>query len=474
MRRLLLLRHAKSSWSDPELTDHDRPLSRRGERDIRRLAKHLANEGLSVDLILCSTATRTRQTIAELKRRMPDLPEPQFQPELYLPTPPDLFSMLRELPAELDTVLVVGHSPSLDALALAFLPPDAIEVASRLTEKLPTSSLVTLNFEPGAAQVWGPDWEGSWQAVTATAVTLLTPHDLTKKPAKPRRVKKAPEIELPADATTAEGFATALAAYLPRIRENAAGIQADLGPEYVHQFRVGLRRLRVAFRWYGDLLEENVREPTIAELRWIFQVMGPLHDLDVFLQDVLGPMLDDPELAQQAPLETLADALNDARRHARDSAKDALRSPRYSVLIQTLTTLQAKLDGDTTDDSPPLRDWARRRLKRRIRKLTAVGSLSDMPAETLHEHRKNLKKLRYAADLAPGALPKRYRKRLAKLDKQRDIIGAMHDYEVALDKLAQLACSISDDEIEQAAVTPIARRLEASAKRARKRLKRIR
>ena len=66
MKTLLLLRHAKSAWSDPRLDDHDRPLNGRGERAAKAMADHIAREGPRPDLILCSTAMRTRQTLAPL------------------------------------------------------------------------------------------------------------------------------------------------------------------------------------------------------------------------------------------------------------------------------------------------------------------------------------------------------------------------------------------------------------------------
>src|SRR5262245_2142513 len=66
MRHLHLLRHAKSSWDDPELADHERPLAPRGRKAAARIAEHLERERIAPELVLCSTALRTRQTLAAL------------------------------------------------------------------------------------------------------------------------------------------------------------------------------------------------------------------------------------------------------------------------------------------------------------------------------------------------------------------------------------------------------------------------
>jgi phosphohistidine phosphatase len=112
MRRLHLLRHAKSDWSDPSVADHDRLLNRRGKRTRKVIARHVA--GWSVDLVLCSTAVRARATakpvIAALGCGV------RYERGLYTAGGGELLELVRALPDDVDTVMLVGHNPSLEEL----------------------------------------------------------------------------------------------------------------------------------------------------------------------------------------------------------------------------------------------------------------------------------------------------------------------------------------------------------------------
>ena len=105
MKRLFLLRHAKSSWDDPGLDDHDRPLAPRGRRASAVIAEHLRQERIAPALVLCSSARRTRET---LERVMPlDQAEVRIEGELYGASPKDLLQRLREVPDEVDSVMLI-------------------------------------------------------------------------------------------------------------------------------------------------------------------------------------------------------------------------------------------------------------------------------------------------------------------------------------------------------------------------------
>jgi phosphohistidine phosphatase len=120
MRRLILMRHAKSSWDDDKLEDHARPLNKRGMRDAPRVADALIERGWRPDLILSSDAMRTRQTWA--------LMAPRFQLELPVRWLPTLYhgdvdaarNALREAPSDAHTILLLGHNPGLEATLNAF------------------------------------------------------------------------------------------------------------------------------------------------------------------------------------------------------------------------------------------------------------------------------------------------------------------------------------------------------------------
>jgi len=145
VKTVLLLRHAKSAWSDPRLDDHDRPLSQRGERAAKAMADHIARRGPRPDLILCSTALRTRQTLAPLIERL-DSPAPPIALEraLYLASEDVLLAHLRAVADGVSTVLLIGHNEGIWRLAEALAGSGPPEALAALGEKFPTGALAVL------------------------------------------------------------------------------------------------------------------------------------------------------------------------------------------------------------------------------------------------------------------------------------------------------------------------------------------
>src|SRR5512137_1969116 len=114
MKTLLLLRHAKSSWKQPELNDHDRPLNKRGKKEAPKVGKYLKDNDLVPDLVLSSTAKRARDT-AEAAAEECGFDKPiEFYQDLYLSEPSCYLDILQRLPDSAGRVLVVGHNPDLD------------------------------------------------------------------------------------------------------------------------------------------------------------------------------------------------------------------------------------------------------------------------------------------------------------------------------------------------------------------------
>jgi phosphohistidine phosphatase len=145
VKRLFLLRHAKSSWDEEGLADRDRPLAPRGKRASKVMAKHLRDERIVPDLILCSPSLRTRETLERVG--IGDATEVRIEPEIYGASERDLLDVLRRVPDDVDSVMLIGHNPSLQALAVS-LAGEGSEVA-RMREKFPTAALATLDFEGG-------------------------------------------------------------------------------------------------------------------------------------------------------------------------------------------------------------------------------------------------------------------------------------------------------------------------------------
>ncbi|MEU2428843.1 MULTISPECIES: histidine phosphatase family protein [unclassified Streptomyces] len=156
--RLVLLRHAKSAW--PDVADHDRPLAPRGRRDAPAAGRLLREHGYVPDLVVCSTARRARETwelaAAELGTRVPV----RYDERVYGADPAELAGVLRELPVEVGTALLVGHNPGIEDLAGGLTGEDDGDALARMTEKFPTSALAVLSlpggwagFRPGTARL---------------------------------------------------------------------------------------------------------------------------------------------------------------------------------------------------------------------------------------------------------------------------------------------------------------------------------
>ncbi|WP_428247497.1 SixA phosphatase family protein [Ferrovibrio sp.] len=146
MLRLWLLRHAKSAWEDPGLDDFARPLAPRGKRACRRLARHLAERAVQPDLVLCSPAQRTRQTWERLTKRLGPEIETRFDHSLYLAEAANLLATLRAAPTNCRELMLIGHNPGLEDLAVRLCASGAGDALERLKTKYPTGGLAEISF----------------------------------------------------------------------------------------------------------------------------------------------------------------------------------------------------------------------------------------------------------------------------------------------------------------------------------------
>jgi len=140
--QLLLLRHAKSSWKDAAVADHDRPLNRRGREAASAMGAYIAAQDLIPSLALVSSALRTVETWSRLAAEWPAPPAGKVLRSLYLATPAQLLAQIRRVPATAARLLVLGHNPGLEGLARALAGPDSRPEALRpLIDKYPTGGL---------------------------------------------------------------------------------------------------------------------------------------------------------------------------------------------------------------------------------------------------------------------------------------------------------------------------------------------
>lgn len=168
MRRVYLLRHAKSSWKDRSLADRDRPLAGRGKRAAKAVAGHLEAEGIRPDLVLCSPARRTRETLERVEAAFGDQVDTRLDEALYGASEAELLACLRALAQEIDSIMVVGHNPGLEELALG-LASEGAQLA-RMREKYPTAALATIDLP---AEDWSAIERGSGKLVA-----YVRPRDL--------------------------------------------------------------------------------------------------------------------------------------------------------------------------------------------------------------------------------------------------------------------------------------------------------
>jgi phosphohistidine phosphatase len=170
MRCLFLLRHAKSSWQDDGQDDVDRPLNARGRKAVPVTAAFLHRNGLFPDLILCSTACRTRETLALVLPFLQGEATILLEDRLYLASAAKLFNRLHEIDDRFRRVMIVAHNPGLQDLALMLAANGADDDMTLIQSKFPTAALAQIDFRTE-----------SWPAVmrrSGMLVRFITPRVL--------------------------------------------------------------------------------------------------------------------------------------------------------------------------------------------------------------------------------------------------------------------------------------------------------
>jgi phosphohistidine phosphatase len=141
MKRLILTRHAKSSWDDPLMSDHDRPLNERGKAAAADLGQWLASRGYVPGEVLCSDAVRTRATFSGIAPALPGAPVLDLKPSLYHASADVMLAVLRH--AKTDTVMMIGHNPGIAEFAHRLVSRTPINPEFR---KYPTGATLVVDF----------------------------------------------------------------------------------------------------------------------------------------------------------------------------------------------------------------------------------------------------------------------------------------------------------------------------------------
>ena len=163
MKTLLVVRHAKSSWNDPALGDHERPLNKRGRRDAPRIGELVREYGLIPDVVISSDAARARLTAEAVAEAARYAGEILLDPHLYMACSADILSLLPRVRENAETVMIVGHNPGLEKL---------IEQLTGEQQDLPTATLVQIRLPID-------QWRDLKLSTRGTLVGLWRPEELT-------------------------------------------------------------------------------------------------------------------------------------------------------------------------------------------------------------------------------------------------------------------------------------------------------
>lgn len=149
-RHLIILRHAKAAW--PDVEDRQRPLAERGQRDAPAAGRWLRGaerrtDELRIDRVVCSPARRTRETWELAAAELDDPPPPVYDGRVYAATPSALLIVLRETPAHVRCLVLVGHNPGMQGLAVALAREDSGGPLDRARQKYPTSGIAVFSVD---------------------------------------------------------------------------------------------------------------------------------------------------------------------------------------------------------------------------------------------------------------------------------------------------------------------------------------
>jgi len=171
VKRLTVLRHAKSSWDQPNTDDLDRPLNARGWKAARRMGQELKDRKMRFDLCLASPAARVRETLDGLAEGYGTFEfAVRFEPRIYLADTPTLLELIRGLSNDVAAPLLVGHNPGLQRLIAELTKDDATRLRRRVEHKFPTAALAVIDL-PG--ERWTDVEQGSGKIVE-----LILPKEL--------------------------------------------------------------------------------------------------------------------------------------------------------------------------------------------------------------------------------------------------------------------------------------------------------
>ncbi|WP_248183253.1 CHAD domain-containing protein [Marinobacter goseongensis] len=409
MKHLFLVRHAKSSWADDRLSDRERPLNHRGESQLAPLGKALTAAGAFEAEVYASDACRAQATLSGILPAGFPADAHHVRSELYTF---DYRRLLAWLQRKGDTprITLIGHNPALLELAQWLLPQPPAQ--------LPTGSFIHIRLP---IERWRQLDEGC-----GTLVALLTPADFSY-PLFARKLKKRAHNSA-ADPVT--GIPAALHHQIERLQKLERGVVLGLDDEFLHQYRIAIRRSRAIAESVQELTGDKSLAKAVKTLRRHARATGPLRDLHVLLQDLPALCVDNHEL-----LEALQHALETEQtsKHGKLSAR--LVSKRYRDSMDhwlNLIDSRAFRKQVATLRPADIRKAVARRIKGFNKRTARLDD--DAPDEDIHRLRKQLKRLRYLMELDT----KRWKSDLKSLRARQQLYGRFQDLHVQIELLLSI------------------------------------
>lgn len=403
MKHLYLIRHARAKRANDTLDDHARPLSGRGQRQVAAMAEPLQRLGAFTGEIHASTATRARETLLGLDAALPELglaSRTQYHEALYTFEEKALRQWLKVADPDTDHLALIGHNPALLELAR--------RLSAKAPKRLPTGSLLHIAL-PIA----------TWHELGRRQGDVI--HTLSPREAShtlfQSRAPTPPRLD---DLGTRHRIVDQLEHQYRMIRALEPGVTAGHDPEFLHQYRVNLRRSRALAEALLTLVEIPGLAKALKGLKRRARATGELRDLDVFLETLA--QRPPPEAGDAFPplVAWLHERAREARRelchelqrraYAGDMLawRDAITSKGFAKAVSRLQECQ-------------IDRVLQERLARHDDALEALTTAA--PDAALHELRKRVKRIRYLAELSPV----RHRPLLDGLKKRQTLLGDFQD-----------------------------------------------
>lgn len=444
MKHLFLIRHGKSSWSDPALEDWERPLNKRGKRQLEIMTAPLAQQGAFSGQIYSSNAMRARKTIEGMVAMLEDDSLPSrihFKSKLYTFDGNVLRKWLTKRKG--NTITLVGHNPAL------------LELANRLLrkpiEELPTGSCVHLMLP---IQHWD-----EMEDDTAALGGLLLPRWIDYRLFQ----KKQPDDPGKKDAKhPLQALSLSLPHIMERLQRLEPGAKLGYDIEFLHQYRIAIRRARAVLETIYQITGDKILKKPVKCFKRHAQATSQLRDLDVFME-TLAQWEKDPEFRDALRSIGAIRTFGEQRAVAREAFADHLDSRQY---MDDMDDLQAFIRAGDLDsvlkqlDKTRIREALDARIADHNARLVALSDLSS--DDDFHRLRKDLKRIRYLADL-DRALRSDFRRDLKKRQK---LLGEFQDRHVQEDYMMKYQAEADPD----GRLEPLIQRLTGQKQAARQRI----